>query len=497
MPALFTTAERWIRDKELIMSKKYDLIVIGAGPAGYVAAIRAAQLGMNVACIDKWVNHDGKAAFGGTCLNAGCIPSKALLESSELYHRAQHEFEKHGIATGKVKLDVAAMQARKTGISQQLTGGIAQLFKANGVDGLAGTGQIRGQGKVAFTALGKKKAEMLECDKILIASGSEPVELPMAKFDGKYIVDSWGALEFESVPKRVGVIGAGVIGTELGSVWSRLGADTVLLEAQDQFLAGIADGQIAKDALRQFKKQGLDIRLGARVMSADVKGAGVDVKFSVNGEEHSERFDRLIVAVGRRPYTRDLCSSDASVELDEKGFVAVDEAYRTSMPDVYAVGDVIGGLMLAHKGSEEGVAVAEIIAGHKAKVNYDCVPSVIYTAPEVAWVGKTEEALKAAGVSYRVGSFPFTANGRAKALEAAAGQVKMLACAETDRILGVHMVGPYVSELIAEMVLAMEYGATSEDIALTMHAHPTLSESVHEAALSVDGRAIHAINKKR
>ena len=479
------------------MSNKYDLVVIGAGPAGYVAAIRAAQLGMSVACIDKWINRDGKAAFGGTCLNAGCIPSKALLESSELYHRAEHEFATHGINTGKVKLDIAAMQARKNGISQQLTGGIAALFKANGVVGLAGSGQIVSSGKVAFTANGKKKAEVLECGKIIIASGSEPVELPMAKFDGKHIVDSWGALDFDKVPKRVGVIGAGVIGVELGSVWSRLGAEVVLLEAQDEFLAGIADAQIAKDALRQFKKQKLDIRLGARVLSAEVKGNSVEVNFSVNGEEQQDRFDRLIVAVGRRPHTAGLCANAGDLELDEKGFVAVDDQYRSSMPDVYAVGDVIGGLMLAHKGSEEGVAVAEIIAGHKAEVNYDVIPSVIYTSPEVAWVGKTEENLKAAGIEYRVGSFPFAANGRAKALEMPVGQVKMLACAQTDRILGVHMVGPYVSELVAEMVLAMEYGATSEDIALTMHAHPTLSEAVHEAALAVDGRAIHAINKKR
>ncbi len=479
------------------MSKTYDLIVIGAGPAGYVAAIRAAQLGMSVACIDKWVNRDDKTAFGGTCLNAGCIPSKALLESSELYHRAQHEFATHGIGIGKPKLDVAAMQARKTKITQQLTGGIAALFKANGVDGLAGTGVIQGAGEVAYTAHGKDKVTTLKCQKILVASGSEPVELPMAKFDGKYIVDSWGALDFDKVPKRVGVIGAGVIGVELGSVWARLGSEVVMLEAQEEFLAGIADAQIAKEALRQFKKQGLDIRLGARVMGAEVKGAGVDVSFAVKSKEHSERFDRLIVAVGRRPHTDGLCGDQTELELDEKGFVAVDKEYRTSMPDVYAVGDVIGGLMLAHKASEEGVAVAEIIAGHTAQINYDTVPSVIYTSPEVAWVGKTEEALKASGTDYQVGSFPFSANGRAKALEMPIGQVKMLTCAKTDRILGVHMVGPYVSELIAEMVLAMEYGATSEDIALTMHAHPTLSEAVHEAALAVDGRAIHAINKKR
>lgn len=479
------------------MSKTYDVVVIGGGPAGYVAAIRCAQLGLNTACIDKWINRDGETAFGGTCLNAGCIPSKALLESSELFHRAQHEFADHGIGLNKPKLDLKAMQARKTKISRQLTGGIGQLFKANGVTGLPGSGCITGKGQVSYTPQGKDKSETLNCDKIIVASGSEPVELPMAQFDGKHILDSWDALELESVPKRLGVIGAGVIGVELGSVWSRLGSEVVMLEAQDEFLAGIADAQIAKEALRQFKKQGLDIRLGARVLGAEVKSGKVDVRFSIKDEEQTQTFDKLIVAVGRRPHTEGLFTKDAALELDDKGFVAVDSEYRTSQPDIYAVGDVIGGLMLAHKGSEEGVAVAEIIAGHKAQVNYATVPSVIYTAPEVAWVGRTEEQLKAAGIQYHSGSFPFSVNGRAKALEMAVGQVKMLACAETDRILGVHMVGPYVSELIAEMVLAMEFGASSEDLALTMHAHPTLSESVHEAALAVDGRAIHAMNKKR
>ncbi len=478
------------------MSKTYDVVVIGGGPAGYVAAIRCAQLGLSTACIDRWVNRDGSHAFGGTCLNAGCIPSKALLESSELYHRAQHEFDVHGISVATAKLDLAKMLERKAGISKQLTGGIAALFKANGVTGLAGTGCIQGQGKVEFTPL-KGKSELLKAGKIIVASGSDPVQLPMAPFDGKHIVDSWGALEFDSVPKRLGVIGAGVIGVELGSVWSRLGSEVVLLEAQDAFLAGIADSQIAKEALRQFKKQGLDVRLGSRVLSGEVKRGKVKVSFEHGGKKHEESFDRLVVAVGRKPCTDGLFAKDAALELDERGFVAVDEEYRTNLPDVYAVGDVIGGLMLAHKGSEEGVAVAEIIAGHKAKVNYDAVPSVIYTAPEVAWVGKSEDDLKHAGVEYKAGSFPFSASGRAKALEMSVGTVKILADAHTDRILGAHMVGPYVSELIAEMVLAMEYGASSEDIALTMHAHPTLSEAVHEAALAVDGRAIHAINKKR
>lgn len=478
------------------MSKDYDVIVIGAGPAGYVAAIRCAQLGLKTACIDKWINRDSTPAFGGTCLNAGCIPSKALLESSELYHRAQHEFSVHGIQADKVQLDISQMQVRKTGITKQLTGGIASLFKANGVDGLFGSGCIAGQGEVEFTP-NDGDAKILSCENIIIASGSTPTQLPIAPFDGEYILDSWDALDMESAPKRLGVIGAGVIGVELGSVWSRVGSDVVLLEAMDSFLAGIADSQIAKDAMRQFTKQGLDIRLGARVKAAEVKDGQVEVIFSSKGEDHTETFDKLIVAVGRRPHTEGLFKSEAAIELDDKGFVAVDSEFRTSIPSIFACGDVIGGLMLAHKGSEEGVAIAEIIAGHQPQINYATIPSVVYTAPELAWVGKTEDALKAAGTEYKIGTFPFAASGRAKALEQPIGQVKILACAQTDRILGVHMVGPYVSELLAECVVAMEFGASSEDLALTMHAHPTLSEAVHEAALSVDGRAIHAINRKR
>ena len=479
-----------------IMSKAYDLVVIGAGPAGYVAAIRAAQLGKRVACVDNWVNHDGKPALGGTCLNAGCIPSKALLESSELYHRAHHEFAAHGINVEKVAIDVEQMLKRKTDITRSLTGGIEMLFKGNKIEWLKGRGTVLGTGKVRVTPLDDGDTYEVEADDIIIASGSEPVELGIAPFDGERVVDSWGALEFEEVPKRLGVIGAGVIGVELGSVWSRLGAETILLEAQDEFLA-LADGQVAKEAAKQFKKQGLDIRLGARVLGAKVGKKGVEVEYSQGDDKHTETFDKLIVCVGRRPNTDGLFSKESGLELDDKGFVNVDERFRTNLPRVYAVGDVIGGPMLAHKGSEEGVAVAEIIAGQTVEVDYLTVPSVIYTAPEIAWVGKTEEQVKNEGVEYRVGTFPFAANGRAKALEQAVGMVKMIADAKTDRILGVHMVGPYVSELVAEMVLAMEFGASSEDVARTIHAHPTLSESVHEAALSVDGRAIHGVNRRR
>lgn len=478
------------------MSDKYDIVVIGGGPAGYVAAIRAGQLGFKTACVDQWLNRDGSHAFGGTCLNAGCIPSKALLESSELYERTKHEAEKHGIGVGEVTLDVAKMLERKDGIAKQLTGGVQALFKANKVDGIAGTGTITAKDTVKVTPVTDDGEEQeLKAKHIIIASGSTPVELPMAKFDGDKIVDSWGALEFDEVPKRLGVIGAGVIGVELGSVWSRLGSETVLIEAMPDFLP-IADAAIAKDAARQFKKQGLDIRLGAKVSKAEVKGDEVVVEYEAKDKTETLTFDKLIVAVGRRPETAKLLDG-VDVKLSDRGFVEVDADYKTSVDGIYAVGDVIGGMMLAHKGEEEGVACVEKIHGEKVEVNYETIPSVIYTMPEVAWVGKTEQQCKDEGLDVNIGSFPFAANGRAKAMEQAIGQVKMIADAKTDRILGVHMVGPYVSELVAEMVVAMEFGGTAEDICLIMHAHPTLSEAVHEAAFSVHGRAIHAMNKKR
>ncbi len=478
------------------MDKSYDVVVIGAGPAGYVCAIRCAQLGMKTACVDAWVNRDGKPAFGGTCLNAGCIPSKAMLESSEVFYRAQHEFARHGVMAKSIELDLAQMQKRRAEIVSGSTLGIITLFKGYGVDGYAGKASITAPGKVKVAPTDGKEELNLSAARIIIASGSEPVELPIAKFDGERIVDSWSALEFSEVPKKLGVIGAGVIGVELGSVWARLGSEVVILEAMDQFLA-MADQQIAKEALRQFKKQGLDIRLGAKVQSAKATKTKVKVDYSIGDKAESLEFDKLIVAVGRRPYTRDIAPAALGIKLNERGFVVVDDHYQTNVPGIYAIGDVIGGLMLAHKGSEEGVAVAEMIAGQKSHVNYNAVPSVIYTTPEVAWVGKTEEQLKQEGVAYRSGAFPFGANGRAKALEQGIGQVKILADAKTDRILGVHMVGPYVSELIAEMVLAIEYGASSEDIARTVHAHPSLSEVVHEAALAVDARAIHFVSKRK
>jgi dihydrolipoamide dehydrogenase len=473
------------------MSKSYDVVVIGAGPAGYVAAIRAAQLGLKTACVDRWINKQGEPALGGTCLNVGCIPSKALLESSEHYHELLHGLAEHGISAKSVAIDVPKMISRKDKIVGDLTGGIKQLFKANKIDWVQGRGRLLTGKQVEVTPNGADKpSEVLSAGAVILATGSRPVDIPAARIDRDRIVDSTGALEFTEVPKKLGVIGAGVIGVELGSVWNRLGSEVVLLEAQDDFMP-LADTQIARESLRQFKKQGLDIRLGARVTSTKATAKQVALTYQDKDGEHKLTFNKLIVAVGRRPNSDNLWASDVELLTDESGFVDVDGQCRTTLPDVYAIGDLVRGPMLAHKGSEEGVAVAEIIAGQATVLNHDTIPSVIYTAPEIAWVGKTEQELKAAGTDYRVGSFPFAANGRARAMEQGAGMVKIIADAKTDRILGGHIVGPSASELIAEIVLAMEFGASSEDLARTIHAHPTLSESVHEAALAVDGRALH------
>jgi len=471
----------------------YDVIVIGGGPGGYPAAIRSAQLGFKTACIDAWINKDNTPAFGGTCLNAGCIPSKALLESSELVHRAQHEFEVHGIGVGEVKFDLAKMQERKTKVSKALTGGIKQLFQANKVTGLEGFGKLLGDGKVEFKPH-NGDAQVLSAKTIILATGSEPVNLKIAAFDNDKIVDSWGALDFTDVPARLGIIGAGVIGTELGSVWSRLGSKTVIIEALDKFLP-MVDQQIAKEAMRHLTKQGLDIRLGAKVAGAKVENGEVVVTYEQGGETKTETFDKLVVAVGRKPLTRGVNVEGVGVALDERGFIKVDSHYKTNVPGIYAVGDVIGGPMLAHKAIEEGVALAEQLAGHHTQVNYNAVPSVIYTAPEVAWTGLSEEQAKAQGFDVKTGTGMFGGNGRAKAMEADKGTIKVIADKKTDRILGFQMVGPYVSELLGEAVLALEYGATCEDIALTMHGHPSLAETFHEAVLAVDGRAIHGVNK--
>jgi len=479
------------------MADQFDVIVIGGGPAGYVAAIRCAQLGMKTACIDKWLNSQGKPALGGTCLNVGCIPSKALLESSERYAQVQHQFSDHGVTVSGVELDLATMMARKEKIVQELTQGIEQLFKAHKVTWFQGHGQLQAGKQVRLKEVGKKKARSLNAQHVILAPGSTPVTLEHVPLQGDIVVDSSGALEFREVPKRLGIIGAGVIGLELGSVWRRLGAETVtVLEAQDSFLP-IADEQVAKEALRAFTSQGLDIRLDSRVTGCKVVENIVELQYQDGDGDHQVEFDKLIVAVGRRPNTTGLAADEATLLLDEWCFIHANERCETNLPGVYAIGDAVRGPMLAHKGSEEGVMVAELIAGHSAQVNYNTIPSVIYTLPEVAWVGETEQALKATGVAYNSGVFPFAASGRARATGETGGFIKMLADAKTDRILGVHMIGPHCSELISEAVIAMELGASAEDVALTIFAHPTLSESFHEAALAVQGRPIHIAPRRR
>ena len=474
-------------------SDSFDVIVIGGGPAGYPAAIRAAQNKLSVACIDEWKNRDGTHAFGGTCLNAGCIPSKALLESTELYHRLQEEFALHGIRASGVQVDLAQMQKRKAGVVRTLTQGIEALFKAAGVTPLTGHGRLLAGRKVELTAPDGAR-RLLAARHVVLAPGSVPVELRSAAFSPPHIIDSWGALDLDAVPKRLGVIGAGVVGLELGSVWRRLGAQVILLEALPDFLA-FADQQLAREALRHFKKQGLDIRLGAKVGAARVSSGTVEVSYSDATGEQRVSVDRLVVAIGRRPYTKDLFAPDAPVPLDERGFIKVDQSCRTGVENVWAIGDCVRGPMLAHKGKEEGAMVADLIAGRYGEMNYNVIPAVIYTSPEIAWVGLTEEQVKASGREYKVGNFPFLASARARAMEQAVGFAKIVAARADDEILGVHIVGPLAGELIAEAVLAMEYSASTEDLQRTIHAHPTLSEAVHEAALNADKRAIDSINR--
>ncbi len=475
------------------MNKDFDVVVIGAGPAGYVAAIRAAQNGKTVACIDEWKNRDGKNAFGGTCLNAGCIPSKALLESSELFYRAKHEFNSHGIKTDNLEFDLGKMQKRRSSIVRQLTGGVSGLLKSNKVECLVGHGKLLAEKKIEFTPV-TGKPEIINATNVILAPGSSPIEIPIAKFDHKNIVDSWDALEFDNVPDKLGIVGAGVIGLELGSVWSRLGSNVTILEAMDDFLA-IADSDISKVAAKEFEKQGLKIQLGSKVINTKITKHGVDVSFDSKKGKQSVKFDKLIVAVGRKPFTENLFSDDAGIQLDDRGFIIVDEKCHTPVKGVYAVGDCVRGLMLAHKGSEEGVMAADLIAGEIAEVNYDVIPSVIYTSPEISWVGKTEEEVKKSGKNYKTGSFPFAASGRAKAMEQTAGLAKIISSKEDDEILGVHIIGPMAGEMIAEAVLAMEFSASTEDIQRTIHAHPSLAEAIHEASLAVDNRALNFPNK--
>jgi dihydrolipoamide dehydrogenase len=409
-----------------------------------------------------------------------------------LFHRAQHEFKKHGISTGEVAMDITAMQKRRAGIVRQLTGGIAGLFKANKIEGLVGHGKLLADKKVEFTPVGGEP-EIIAAEHVILASGSIPIELSVAPFDGEQIVDSWSAIEFDNVPESLGVIGAGVIGLELGSVWARLGAKVTILEAMDDFLF-MADRDVANVAAKDFKKQGLDIRLGAKMTGAKASSGRVSVSYEDSSGAQTLDVEKLIVAVGRRPFTDGLLADDSGIQLDDRGFVVVDDECRTRVKGVYAVGDSVRGPMLAHKASEEGVMVADLIAGETAEVNYDAVPSVIYTAPEIAWVGKTEAEVKASGRAYKTGSFPFAANGRAKALEQTTGMVKVISAEDDDEILGVHIVGPMAGELISEAVLALEFSASTEDLQRTMHAHPSLAEAVHEAALATDKRALNYIN---
>jgi dihydrolipoamide dehydrogenase len=476
------------------VAEEFDVVVIGAGPAGYPAAIRAAQNGLKVACIDAWKNRDGSNAFGGTCLNAGCIPSKALLESSELFHRAQVEFAVHGIQASGITLDLAAMQRRRANIVRTMTGGVAALLKAAGVVGIFGTARLMAGRRVEVTAADGTARE-LAARHVILAAGSEPSELKSLPFQRPHIVDSWDALEFSAVPRRLIVVGAGVIGLELGSVWRRLGSEVVILEALDRLLPA-ADQQLAQEAQRQFRKQGLDIRLGARVESATIADGAVTLRYKDGADAtQSLSADQVVVAVGRRPYSANLFAADTGVALDARGFIEVDEHCHTGAENVWAIGDCVRGPMLAHKGKEEGIAVADRIAGRYAHVDYDVIPAVIYTAPEIAWVGRSEEHLKAAGTAYKSGVFPFAASGRARAMDAAVGFTKILADRDSDAILGVHIIGPMAGELIAEATLAMEFQASAEDLQRTIHAHPTLAEGLHEAALAVDKRAIDNINR--
>jgi dihydrolipoamide dehydrogenase len=474
------------------VSKAFDVLVIGGGPGGYIAAIRAAQLGFNTACIDEWKNDKGGPAPGGTCTNVGCIPSKALLQSSEHFEHAGHHFADHGIGLTNLSIDVAKMQGRKDTVVKQNNDGILYLLKKNKVTFFHGRGSFAKAVDGGYEiAVAGDKPDTLTAKHVIIATGSNPRALPGAAFDESKILSNDGALRIPAVPKTLGVIGSGVIGLEMGSVWRRLGADVTVLEALPVFL-GAVDEQVAKEAHKAFTKQGLKITLGVKISEVKSTKTGVAVAYTdAAGKEQKLECEKLIVSIGRVPNTIGLNAEGVGLALDERGFITVDGDCKTSLPNVWAVGDVVRGPMLAHKAEEEGAAVAERIAGQHPHIDFNTVPWVIYTSPEIAWVGQTEQQLKAAGRAYKAGSFPFMANGRARALGDTTGFVKMLADAKTDEILGVHIVGPYASELIAEAVVAMEFKASSEDIARICHAHPSLSEATKEAALAVDKRALN------
>lgn len=471
-------------------NKNYDVIIIGAGPAGYVCAIRCSQLGMKVACVDAWVNAKGKSTLGGTCLNVGCIPSKALLDSSHHVHFLNEQAKEHGISVSNVEIDVPTMQKRKDKVVQILTGGVASLLKKNKVDVYSASASFESENSVKVQNAATQLSEILQANNIIVASGSIPVDIPIAKVDNKIILDSTGALAMQQVPRRLGIIGAGVIGLEMGSVWKRLGSEVVILEAMPEFLP-TADKAISKEALKILAKQGLEIRTNSLVKEVSVNNNKALIKYEASGKQKSLEVDKLIVAVGRKANTDGLNLDIVKVNTDEKGFIETDKYWRTSAKNIYAIGDVIGGAMLAHKGSEEGIALAEMLAGQHAEMNHDNIPWVIYTWPEVAWAGKTEQECEQLGIKIRIGTFPFMALGRARAMGDTDGIFKIIVDKETDQILGVHILGPNASELISEAVVAMESELSSEDLARTIHAHPSLAEGMHEAALAVDERAVH------
>jgi dihydrolipoamide dehydrogenase len=474
------------------MSKSFDVIVIGGGPGGYIAAIRAAQLGFNVACIDEWKNDKGGPAPGGTCTNVGCIPSKALLQSSEHFEQAGHHFAEHGIGLKDLSIDVPKMLARKDTVIKQNNDGILYLFKKNKVSFFHGRGSfVKAAEGVYEVQVSGEKTETIAAKQVILATGSHARALPGVPFDEELILSNDGALRIGGVPKKLGLIGSGVIGLEMGSVWRRLGAEVTILEGLPTFL-GAVDEQIAKEAHKAFTKQGLKIELGVKVGEVKTGKKGVSVAYTdAKGAEQRLEVDKLIISIGRVPNTTGLNAEAVGLQLDERGAIVVDDECRTNLPGVWAVGDVVRGPMLAHKAEEEGVAVAERIAGQHGHVNFNTIPWVIYTSPEIAWVGQTEQQLKAAGRAYKAGTFPFMANGRARALGDTTGMVKFLADATSDEILGVHIVGPFASELIAEAVVAMEFRASAEDIARICHAHPSLSEATKEAALAVDKRTLN------
>ena len=471
----------------------YDVVVIGSGPAGYVAAIRASQLGLKTICVEESINEDGKLNLGGTCLNVGCIPSKALLDSSHRFYEANKNLAEHGIDIKDMKLNLSAMMKRKDEIVTKLTGGITGLFSANKVESISGRGKVLSKSQVEVVK-SDGAVEVIDAKNIIIASGSSPIEIPAAKF-GENIVDSTGALSFEKVPKSLGIVGAGIIGLELGSVWSRLGSKVTVIEAMDTFLP-MADPDIAKDSMKEFKKQGLDIKLNSKLTAAKELKNSVKVTYNDSGNNVEAEFDKLIVAVGRKPNSSNVLSEKLDIKLNN-GFIEVDKFCQTSIDSIWAIGDVVRGPMLAHKGSEEGIMVAERIAEKHAEVNYDLVPSVIYSHPEIAWVGKNETELKSEKIEYKVGKFPFAASGRALAVDQSVGFVKVLSDTKTDTILGVHVFGPAAAEIVQQALISMEFSASAEDIALTMFSHPTVSEAFHEAALASNNQAIHIGNKSR